>query len=568
MSYSLPREFSPGQFEKYILDRIEGDEVFNVMDFGAVGDGQKDDKDAITAADTAADAAGGGVVWFPAGKTFLIRATGGTSQFTVNSRVRWVGNGGTIKLHPSSSTGNTIVTLAGNDCSVEGLIFDGNSISETYGVAFGVSSQRNKIRGCKFTGMTIGALVNVSGVNDITVDHNFFDCNLGGYGFLCNFISGSPTGGRWRICDNICKGPNDGTGGEGIEINAPATGASASDILISGNLVYDFDNTELTGLGIGVAHGQNIQIVNNVVLSCGLSGIHVEDGSQQVLISANVLRDCWGPGIDVQPGAGNGACEEFVISNNIVTTCGNGENASTTAGIRVTSAGVLAKGFLITGNRVDSCGTAGAAASHGIFVYSCDNLIVSNNIVSNTVAATSRPGISNYGDYSAGANNLIVGNRVYGCTRGLNFNGAHSVTYVRDNDLTGNTSGPVFSSATGTVFFDRNIAYDQTLSAVAISANTATPNALNSRYFTIAGAAANTAAWNLANPTTDPLTTGTQITFDIKNSTGGTLGAITWGNKYLLAGSFTNPANSKRRTISFVWDGTNYVETNRAAADI
>jgi hypothetical protein len=46
------------------------------------------------------------------------------------------------------------------------------------------------------------------------------------------------------------------------------------------------------------------------------------------------------------------------------------------------------------------------------------------------------------------------------------------------------------------------------------------------------------------------------------------MGAITWGAAFLLAGAFTNPASTKRRTISFVFDGTNWVETNRAAADI
>lgn len=46
------------------------------------------------------------------------------------------------------------------------------------------------------------------------------------------------------------------------------------------------------------------------------------------------------------------------------------------------------------------------------------------------------------------------------------------------------------------------------------------------------------------------------------------MGAITWNAVYKLAGAFTNPADTKRRTITFGYDGTNWVEQSRAAADI
>lgn len=61
---------------------------------------------------------------------------------------------------------------------------------------------------------------------------------------------------------------------------------------------------------------------------------------------------------------------------------------------------------------------------------------------------------------------------------------------------------------------------------------------------------------------------GMELTFDIKNTSGGAMGLITWNAIYLLAGAFTNPATSKRRTIKFYYDGTNWIETARATADI
>lgn len=105
--------------------------------------------------------------------------------------------------------------------------------------------------------------------------------------------------------------------------------------------------------------------------------------------------------------------------------------------------------------------------------------------------------------------------------------------------------------------------YPDAPSVLAYSATIAT-NAVRRGPFTIV--ATNGTAFTISNPTNP--TTGKTITYDIKNSSGGAMGAITWGAAFLLAGAFTNPANTKRRTISFYFDGTSWIETNRAAADI
>lgn len=58
------------------------------------------------------------------------------------------------------------------------------------------------------------------------------------------------------------------------------------------------------------------------------------------------------------------------------------------------------------------------------------------------------------------------------------------------------------------------------------------------------------------------------LTFEILNSSGGAMGAITWDASYKLAGAFTNPADTKLRTIRFYYNGTSWIEESRAAADI
>ena len=69
---------------------------------------------------------------------------------------------------------------------------------------------------------------------------------------------------------------------------------------------------------------------------------------------------------------------------------------------------------------------------------------------------------------------------------------------------------------------------------------------------------------NPKNPGSDTMA----ITFEIKNSSGGAMGTITWDTQYKLAGAFTNPASTKTRTIRFYFNGTNWIEECRAAADI
>lgn len=79
--------------------------------------------------------------------------------------------------------------------------------------------------------------------------------------------------------------------------------------------------------------------------------------------------------------------------------------------------------------------------------------------------------------------------------------------------------------------------------------------------------ATNGTAFTINSPTNRR--TGRITTYDIKNSSGGAMGVITWNAVYKLAGAaFTNPANGLRRTITFYDDGTNLVELNRASADI
>lgn len=91
-----------------------------------------------------------------------------------------------------------------------------------------------------------------------------------------------------------------------------------------------------------------------------------------------------------------------------------------------------------------------------------------------------------------------------------------------------------------------------------------TPNPQAGEYMTLN--VANTSAFTINAPAVH--LNGARITFEILNSSGGAMGTITWDPAFKLAGAFTNPANDFRRTITFSFNGSNWVEIGRAAADI
>jgi hypothetical protein len=79
----------------------------------------------------------------------------------------------------------------------------------------------------------------------------------------------------------------------------------------------------------------------------------------------------------------------------------------------------------------------------------------------------------------------------------------------------------------------------------------------------------NTTAFTVSNPINSQA--GQIITIQIKNSSGGAMGAITWSSSFRLAGgTFTNPANGYLRSITFALDSTGslWYEISRTTADV
>lgn len=60
---------------------------------------------------------------------------------------------------------------------------------------------------------------------------------------------------------------------------------------------------------------------------------------------------------------------------------------------------------------------------------------------------------------------------------------------------------------------------------------------------------------------------GAKLDVIIRNAAGGALGTATWNAVFKMP-TWVQPANGFSRSVQFVWDGTNWVETFRSAADV
>ena len=75
-----------------------------------------------------------------------------------------------------------------------------------------------------------------------------------------------------------------------------------------------------------------------------------------------------------------------------------------------------------------------------------------------------------------------------------------------------------------------------------------------------------TNAFTIANPVNADAD-GQRITITIRNTSGSTLGTVTWGTLYKLA-AWTSPSPGFSRSIDFRYDGSAWVEVSRTPSDV
>jgi parallel beta-helix repeat protein len=412
----------------------------SVRDFGATGNGSTNDTTAISKAITAAGV--GGHVTIPKGTYIVATASAFQPVFALSSAGLTIQAepGAVVKLAATSAAGSYMFGVQADDITIRGLGLNGNGIASAIGVNVRVtSSARAAISGCTFKNFDGG-----SGSTCVQLSNNPTDTRITGNAFY-DFVYGVLTSSNSNlsglvIANNTFDGNN--TNGDAIEINTPS--GAATRVTITGNLVKNMASSgSSNGIGIALAHVTESVIANNIVRSCGLDGIHVEDASENVTVSANVVTDCGRSGIAVN--SSNTQATRYtrgvVVTGNTVARC------LTTSG----TGGIAVEGNLshyqcaVIANRVTDCGRVGGAFCFGIDLqFGATGDRVAYNMVSNTI------GVSTAGIRIAGSTNVLVqGNRCYDDQAvqtqdfGILIEQSQTDLHVLDNNVLGNGTGGI-----------------------------------------------------------------------------------------------------------------------------
>lgn len=576
---------------------------FNVKHYGALGDGSTDDTEEIQAAITAANAAGGGLVWFPRG-TYIVAPTT-TVRLILYSNLTLAGEGDSsiikiknnngnfatmfgpatdatsltnvvlrdlkIDQNPSGNTtsnvntgdstitANVLRVYVGTDIRVERVRFD--PYCGINAVTFnGTTVQRVSVKDSyfRFVRCTGAAGYDNSALYFDAFDHeatgNTFEALVAQTAFGAIETHTGPS----VIANNRIDGYQ-----HGINVVTESSGTTASnDLNVSGNTIAN----AILGIRLWSTTGK---VMRNVLIAANVISI------AQVTHS-NTSRNA---GIEmVYSDTLTGDYENISITGNVIQH--EDEGAGRAYSSEFTTAGILAypyagiNGLSITGNiikRAPATGIkVGSGSGGGDTVKNVK--VTGNTIVDFGQNATLTNSFQSAFFFAGPITDMVVeGNIIkddYGTRRGINdiywdSGGGGSATrcYFKDN-LTRAADGTSFSrTLTPAMVVDalvpRNTRATPTWGAnVAIDASTAS-------WFDID--ASTNVAFNINAPTNG--VAGQEITITIRNTSGGALGAATWNAAYKLA-AWTNPANGTFRTIRFVFNGSaSWREISRTAAD-
>jgi hypothetical protein len=299
-------------------------QVYNVKDYGAVGDGVTDDRAAFAAALNAIPATTGGVCYVPPG-TYLIRSPYLTFP---NPRIHLKGDGnGTsiLKIDEELPLNTNLIKVVGqDDWSIEDLGFDMGDFLGS-GAVIGVSGGDNwRIANCKL--LKIGKEgISCSGMHWIVencyisrtvprpdTSHNILvtpNENPGHHGIIRRntIINGSikMAGYSSMVVDNTVEGSKFGAG------IVTALDATSYAITVANNICHGGRGTDDTGAVVaGIENwAKNSVISNNICYDNEGGGI--KNGGFQNTVSGNI---CYNNGPNTPPGTPGFGIASYYVS--------------------------------------------------------------------------------------------------------------------------------------------------------------------------------------------------------------------------------------------------------------
>jgi hypothetical protein len=441
-------------------------DIFNVKDFGAVGDGIADDTDKIQDAIDAANANGGGTVYIPCGK-YSIKST-----ILAKSNVAIIGDGENSELfQPADSVifsvpsgpgpyqhvqSGFITILVANVDNVEikNIKFDNSQLNpaKPYPSATGNNwfvakcinayvANNIKVTDCNF--VCAGQATAFQDVDQFLIKNNHCKQQA-----LDSEPHGDATIDHWR---DITNGIIDGNFISGntkwgilVTANTGYSGSNVKNIQIVNNKVSSSKTQSIHVMGRD-GDCQQITVANNIVNSSAFHGIDITD-SKNVTVIGNVTNNTFGNGIRVAreyvPFGGTGSISGTTLT---ITSVDYG---SISLGVRaeVTATGVVS-GTLILNQLT---GTPGGVGTYTVNIsqtvgsvsplwvgswrmqdYGYECVIVSGNTINNagylnptTSTSENKAGIAMY-DGDVNACGIVANNTVNGSTHSYAFFGSN-----------------------------------------------------------------------------------------------------------------------------------------------
>jgi len=533
-------------------------QTVSVDDFGAVGNGSTNDYTAISNAQTALVAAGGGTLLFTQGKTYLVGTAipmqtgitykgGGRSNIDATTIP-----GAKIVSTTSSIFTNTVGTIAG--VTFDGLwlqssvggghIFDWNAV----GIVAKIEVKNCVLKQLNAAKSVISGVGTSSshGVFSIWFHHSEYSyvpsSTVSAINIRAFTVNSIIMDTFWSTCTAQAL-----TGFPSITIESTNASGSAFDVLVKQG-TFEFANAGAVKL-----------------LSCYYSGIeqcvsYDIDSTTYPLsnptfqISKGVgpaSAMCWVKGCRSKFGTAtypDMRIDMLVGGSGLFTV--SESDFSWFDGVGSANAGVSFRGNSITnfenvsflslneGTEKDLffSTTDATAKSYAIWNGNASSSAGYLNFTQGANSGTSVPAMSYLGGFSPAGlfqwGGSAVAPNLYITQGGL----LYPNTLILRQKVIDASSSPTFASYAG------SIPIDNTYQSFIL-----TPP--NSSAFTV----------------TSPLYlyTGQSFTVTIKNSTGGALGTLTWGGLYQLLSSWVQPATGTTASITFLCDGTNFVETSR-----
>ena len=443
--------------------RAEAPKAFNVMDFGAIGNGSTNDSAAVV---VAINAAAGAPVLFPSGRVFvldnvLVKATadllvesgavllarpnmGNNAMFNFSGTNLSLRGGGTIDGNKSNQPGRPFVVVAAIPAGVvvklDGLVFRNTVASVVRGSLFGGLVS---ITNCSFTGQA---------------EH---DGVSGHSTTIMTIIAGQKNSdGVIRFNHNTCTGttapalPGGGPGGIFVATNGYEAGPPGSDGFSDGNL------STLEAIGnYFYGYGQN----------CGgndISPIHTYPAIGGARVIGNYFEKCGFCAISGK------SAQNFVCTGNVIvngqTSSQNPYSEGAISYMPGYNAGSTSRPrAVISGNIIDSPGGQSlqfkqhGIAVHGISTSFAEDVLISDNVISGCGAGIQLAYVTN----ATIRGNIIQGSvgGAVGVEHGVRVDQIYGSIVISGNQIRTRNGYGIFAAQVGTLVNARIFVLDNVL---------------------------------------------------------------------------------------------------------